>query len=132
MHALILGGTGSAGRALIRELQGRGAPIDISVMSRTATSAAGAARVLTGHYGELAGSEGLRRWLAGMDVVVHLADGLGVLQEPGRAGGAAEACRLIAASERLAEAVREAEVPLLIYVSSIKALCDEDDERVLT
>ena len=89
-------------------------------------------RVLTGHYGDLAGSAELRRWLAGVDVIVHLADGLSVLQEPRLAADTGEAERLISASERLAVAVRAAEVPLLVHVSSIKALCDEDDGRVLT
>jgi nucleoside-diphosphate-sugar epimerase len=131
MHALIVGGTGSAGRALIRELRGTGAPVDVSVISRTATALSGAARVLTGHYGDLAVSDEVRRWLAGTDAVVHLADGLGILQEPALARNAVEADRLIAASVRLAETVREARVPLLVYVSSIKALCDEDDARLL-
>ena len=132
MHALILGGTGSTGRELIRQLQAGGPPVDVSVVSRTATSLPGAARVLTGHYGDLAGSGELRQWLAGVDVVVHLADGLSILQAPRLAADAGEAERLISASERLAVAVREAEVPLLVHVSSIKALCDEDDARVLT
>jgi UDP-N-acetyl-alpha-D-quinovosamine dehydrogenase len=132
MNALILGGTGSAGRALIRQLLAGGSPVDVSVVSRTATSLPGVRRVLRGHYAELSGSEEFRSCLAGVDVVVHLADGLAVLQEPRLAADTAEADRLISASERLAMAVREAEVPLLVHVSSIKALCDEDDSRVLT
>jgi nucleoside-diphosphate-sugar epimerase len=132
MHALILGGTGSTGRELIRALHAGGPAVDVSVVSRTGSSLPGASRVLTGHYGDLAGSGGLRQWLANVDVVVHLADGLSVLQEPRRAADTGEADRLIAGSQRLAVAAREAEVPLLVYVSSIKALCDEDDGRVLT
>ncbi len=132
MRALILGGTGSTGRALIRHLQGAGPPVDVSVVSRTAASVAGVPRVLTGHYGDLARSGEFRQLLADMDAIVHLADGLSVLQEPRFAADTAEAERLICASERFALAVREAEVPLLVYVSSIKALCDEEDERVLT
>jgi hypothetical protein len=38
IHVLILGGTGAAGRALIRQLQGDGPAVSASVMSRTATS----------------------------------------------------------------------------------------------
>jgi nucleoside-diphosphate-sugar epimerase len=132
MHALIVGGTGSTGRALIRHLQGDGAPVDVSVVSRTATSLPGVRRMLTGRYGDLAGSGELQQWLADVDVVVHLADGLSVLQEPRFAADTGEAERLISASERFALAVREVEVPLLVYVSSIKALCDEEDERALT
>jgi nucleoside-diphosphate-sugar epimerase len=132
MHVLILGATGSAGRALIRHLQGARAPVNISVVSRAATSLPGAARVLTGHYGDMADTGELRRWLAGVDAVLHLADGLAVLQEPRFASDTSQADRLISASERLAAAAREARVPLLVYVSSIKALCDEDDGRVLT
>jgi nucleoside-diphosphate-sugar epimerase len=132
MHALILGGTGSAGRALLRQLQGARVPVDVSVVSRTATSLPGAATVLTGHYGDLACTGDLQRHLAGVDAVVHLADGLGVLQKPRFASDTSVADRLISASERLAAGVREAKVPLLVYVSSIKALCDEDDGRVLT
>jgi nucleoside-diphosphate-sugar epimerase len=131
MHVLILGATGSAGRALIRQLQNGGPPVAVSVVSRTATALPGAAKVLTGHYGDLVRSGELRRWLTDVDVIVHLADGLSLLQQPRFAADAAEAARLMVASERLAEAAREARVPLFVHVSSIKALCDEDDARVL-
>jgi nucleoside-diphosphate-sugar epimerase len=132
MHALILGGTGSTGRELIRVLHAGGPTVDVSVVSRTGASLPGVSRVLTGHYGDLAGSGELRQWLADVGAVVHLADGLSVLQEPRLAADTGEAERLIAASQRLAVAVRAAQVPLLVHVSSIKALCDEDDGRVLT
>jgi nucleoside-diphosphate-sugar epimerase len=131
MHVLILGGTGSAGRTLIRQLQGDGPPVKIGVASRTAASLPGVDRVLTGDYGDLARAGGLGPWLTGVDAVVHLADGLSVLQQPRLAGAAEHAADLISASERLAEAVRAAKVPFFVYVSSIKALCDEDDGRVL-
>jgi nucleoside-diphosphate-sugar epimerase len=103
----------------------------VSAVSRKPTDLPGAARVLTGHYGDLAGTGEFRQWLERVDAVVHLADGLSLLQQPRFAADAALAERLRAASTRLAVAVREAKVPLLVYVSSIKALCDEDDERVL-
>ena len=131
MHALVLGGTGSAGRALIRRLREQGPPAEVSVVSRTATSLPGAVRVVTGHYGDLALSAEFRQWLARVDVIVHLADGLSVLQQPRFAADTALAERLMAASERLAVAACAARVPRLVYVSSIKALCDEDDARIL-
>jgi nucleoside-diphosphate-sugar epimerase len=131
MHALILGATGPAGQALVRQLRGGGPPVEVSVVSRTATDLAGAVRMLTGHYGDLAGTGEFRQWLEGADAVVHLADGLSILQQARLAADAALAERLRAASTRLAVAVREAGVPLLVYVSSIKAICDEDDERLL-
>lgn len=131
MHALILGATGSAGQALVRQLRSDGPPVEVSVVSRTVTDLPGAARVLTGRYGDLAGTGEFRQWLEGVDAAVHLADGLSLLQQPRFAADAALAERLRAASTRLAVAVREAKVPLLVYVSSIKALCDEDDERIL-
>jgi nucleoside-diphosphate-sugar epimerase len=133
MHILVPGGTGAAGRALIRQLQGEGSPVSVSVMSRTATSLAlpGVARVLTGHYGGLARSGALAPLLEGMDAVVHLADGLSVLQQPRFAADRGHAEALMAASHELALAARAAGVPLFVYVSSIKALCDEDDDRVL-
>ena len=130
MHALILGATGSAGQALVRKLRSDGPPIEVSVVSRTATDLPGA-RVLTGHYGDLAGTAEFRQWLEGVDAVVHLADGLSLLQQPRFAAEEALAERLRAASTRLAVAVREARVPLLVYVSSVKVLCDEHDERLL-
>jgi UDP-N-acetyl-alpha-D-quinovosamine dehydrogenase len=132
MHALILGGTGPAGRALIRQLQGGGASVDITVVSRTAASLPGVRRVLTGPYEDLAASGELRRQLANVDAAVHLADGLAALQEPRLAADTAAADRLISASEQLAIAVRQAQVRRLVHVSSIKAVCDEDDGRVLT
>jgi nucleoside-diphosphate-sugar epimerase len=132
MHALILGATGSSGRALLSELASAGPPMEVSAVSRHAASLPGVAKLVLGHYGELARSGAFRRWLARVNVIVHLADGLSVLQRRRFATDRAEAERLIAASERLAVAAREAKVPLIIYVSSIKALCDESDERVLT
>lgn len=133
MRVFIPGGTGAAGQALIRQLQGDGPSVSVSVVSRTATSLAlpGVARVLTGHYGELVRSGALVPFLEGADALVHLADGLSVLQQPRFAAdrGCAEA--LMDASQGPARAARAAGVPLFVYVNSIKALCDEDDDWVL-
>lgn len=131
MHALILGATGSTGQALVSHLASTGPPVRLSAISRTAAALPGVARIMTGHYGDLAGSADLRRWLAEVGAIVHLADGLSVLQRPASAVDCALAETLLTGSVRLAVAAREAGVPLLVYVSSIKALCDEDDERVL-
>ena len=132
MHALILGGTGIAGRALIDELRAGRQAVEVTAVSRTAAILPGVQRVLTGHYGELVRSGELKRRLEGVDVIVHLADGLSLLQQRRSAADAAEVERLLAASVRLTVAARTARVPRLVYVSSIKAICDEDDERVLT
>jgi nucleoside-diphosphate-sugar epimerase len=131
MRALILGGTGFAGQVLIRHLQ-RGAPaVDVAVVSRTARSVPGVGRVWTGQHGDLARTDEFRRQLADIDAIVHLADGLSILQEPRFALDTALADRLVAASDGLAAAARDAKVPLFVHVSSIKALCDEEDERIL-
>src|SRR5262249_40429526 len=87
--------------------------------------------VLTGHYAELLGAAKGRRLLAGFDAVVHLADGLSILQHPPHVGDEALADRLIDASAALAAAVRDVRVPLLVHVSSIKALCGGAADRVL-
>jgi nucleoside-diphosphate-sugar epimerase len=128
MHALILGGTGSAGQALVAQLRAGGPNVELTVVSRTATHLPGIDRVVTGHYGDLAASPDFRRRLQGVDVIVHLADGLSALQQR---QSAANAERLLAASVRLTVAARQAKVPLFVYVSSIKALGNEDDDRVL-
>ncbi len=130
MRVLILGGTGATGKALIESLREAGA-VDIAVISRAATTLPGATRVLTGYYADIVPSAQFGEDLASLDAIVHLGDGLGVLQGSARAAGAAEADRLIAASERVAVAARDARVPLFVHVSSIKAICDEEDERVL-
>ena len=114
MHALILGATGSAGRALIRCLGGARPTVDLTAVSRTATALAGVQRVLTGHYGDLFGSTEGRRQLTGIDAVVHLADGLSVLQKRAHAADSALADRLVASSLALTVAVRDARVPLLL------------------
>jgi nucleoside-diphosphate-sugar epimerase len=132
MHALILGGTGIAGRALIEELRTGRPGVDVTAVSRTATVLPGVRGVLTGHYGDLVRSGELKRRLESVDVIVHLADGLSVLQQRRFAADAAEAERLLAASVSLTVAARAAKVRRLVYVSSIKAICDEDDARVLT
>jgi UDP-4-keto-D-FucNAc 4-reductase len=131
MHILIVGGMGSGGQSLIRQLRSRCPKADLTVVSRTATAVPGVARVLTGHYADLIAAPEVARQLAGYDAVVHLADGLSILQYPPHSADATLADRLIRASAALAVAVRDARVPLLLYVSSIKALCDEADDRVL-
>jgi nucleoside-diphosphate-sugar epimerase len=131
MRILIVGGAGAAGQSLIRHLKCRGPNARVTVVSRTATALPDADEVLTGHYAGLAAASEVRRRLAGLDAVVHLADGLSILQQAPHAADGALAERLIGASEVLAAAVREARVPLLVHVSSIKALCDEADDRVL-
>jgi len=131
MRALILGGTGSAGRVLIEHLRAGSPAAELTVVSRTATSLPGARRVLTGHFSDLIRSGEFQRQLVGIDAIVHLADGLSILQEPRLAADTTLADRLVASSELLVVAARDAKVPLLVQVSSIKALCDEDDGRVL-
>jgi nucleoside-diphosphate-sugar epimerase len=131
MHVLIVGATGSGGQRLIQHLQSGGRKADLTVISRTATALPGVKRVLTGHYADVVGSPDVRRQLAGFDAVVHLADGLSILQYRPHAADGALADRLLASSETLALAVRDARVPLFVHVSSIKALCDEEDDRVL-
>jgi nucleoside-diphosphate-sugar epimerase len=131
MRLLILGGTGTTGKALIRHLRDESAPAEITVLSRTAAGLPGADRVLTGHYADVVPSADFRNQLAAFDAVVHLGDGLGVLQEKTHAADAALAERLIVATESVAKAARQAQVPRFVYISSIKALCDEHDDRLL-
>jgi nucleoside-diphosphate-sugar epimerase len=131
MRILIVGGTGAGGQSLIRQLRSRYPSADLTVVSRTATGLPGATRVMTGHYAGLIAAPHSARQLAGLDAVVHLADGLSILQYPPNCTDKALADRLIGTSEALAVAVRDARVPLLVHVSSIKALCDEADDRVL-
>ena len=128
MRVLILGGTGATGKALIRSLREESGA-DISVISRTASKLSGATRVLTGHYADIVRAPEFREELVKLDAIVHLGDGLGILQ--GRARAAVDADRLIAASESVAMAARDARVPLFAYVSSIKAICGEEDDRIL-
>jgi nucleoside-diphosphate-sugar epimerase len=101
------------------------------VVSRSATDFPRARRVLTGHFAGLLHTPGFRRHLATADAVVHLADGLSILQRRRYAADTAEADQLIENSQRLAVAARTARVPLFVYMSSIKALSDEEDTRVL-
>ena len=132
MRLLILGGTGSTGRALIGHLRDRDEPISITVMSRSERELPGANQVVTGHYAQVVPTGPFRRELATFDAVVHLADGLGELQSHRRARDTQLAEQLISASRDVAIAARDARVPCFIHVSSIKAICGEDDTRLLT
>jgi nucleoside-diphosphate-sugar epimerase len=131
MHLMILGGTGCVGRALIEHLAAGRAKVDVSVVSRSATDLPRTRRVITGHFAGLLHTPAFRRHLATADAVVHLADGLSILQRRRYAADAAEADQLIENSQRLAVAARTARVPLFVYMSSIEALSDEEDARVL-
>jgi nucleoside-diphosphate-sugar epimerase len=130
-RVLILGGTGTTGAALIRQLRSGDEAADLTVVSRTAVEVPGATRVVTGHFADLVGSADFRRDLAAHHTVVHLADGLAILQDDAHAADTGLADSLIAASQNLALAARAARVPLFVHVSSIKALCDEEDDRIL-
>ena len=132
MRLLILGGAGSTGRALIGDLRERDEPIGITVIPRSARELPGANQVLTGHYAQVVPEGPFRRELATFDAIVHLADGLGELQSHRRARDTQLADQLIAASRDVALAARDARVPCFIHMSSIKAICGEDDTRVLT
>jgi UDP-glucose 4-epimerase len=132
MRVMILGGTGLAGQALLAYLGAHAPTVATTIVSRNAASLPGVPGIITGHYGDLASTATFQAALPEFDAVVHLGDGLSVLQAYRQdAVGLALANDLIDASARLAIAVRHAHVPLFIYVSSIKALCDEDDCRVL-
>ena len=131
MRIMIIGGTGAAGRALLQHLDRCIPKADTTVVSRTLTDMPGATRVITGHFGDLINTSDFRGQLAAVDTVVHLADGLSVLQQRKHAEDEAEAERLVQASDGLVQAARNARVPLFVYVSSIKALADEEDDRIL-
>jgi nucleoside-diphosphate-sugar epimerase len=131
IRLLILGGTGPAGRAIVHHLRSGGGMFDLTVVSRTAVHVPGVDRVITGHYADLARAPEFRNRLQTSSALLHLGDGLGVLQQRTCAADGALADRLVADSKSVTSAVREAQVPLFVYVSSIKALCDEEDERVL-
>ena len=132
MRILILGGTGSTGHAIIGDLRGRAESFDITVISRATRELPGATKVLTGHYAQVVPSASFKDDLASLDAVVHLADGLADLQSVRPATDTRLADQLVAGSREVAIAVRDARVRRFIYVSSIKAICGEDDERVLT
>jgi UDP-glucose 4-epimerase len=127
---MILGGTGVAGRALVRALHGH-PDAEVVVVSRRATQLPGVGRIVRGSYSGLAGTEAFGRELAQTDAVVHLGDGLTLLERRENVHETALADSLVAASCALALAVRQAGAPLLIYVSSTKAIADEADDRVL-
>jgi nucleoside-diphosphate-sugar epimerase len=131
MHLMILGGTGCIGRALIEHLAAHSIKVDVSVVSRSAREVPRARRVITGHFADLLQTADFRRHLATADAVLHLADGLSSLQRRRHAADAALANRLIESSARLAETTRGVRVPLFVHMSSIKALADEEDARVL-
>ena len=86
---------------------------------------------MTGNYADLATSLSFHRELANFDAVVHLADGLAVLQGKESDLKSRLAHALVDGSRRLAQAVRLSHVPLFLYLSSIKAITDEDDARIL-
>ena len=111
MRLLILGGTGSTGRALIDDLREQDEPVSITVISRSARELPGVTQVVTGHYAQVVPENPFRRELPTFDAVVHLADGLGELQSHKRARNTQLADPLIAASRDVAIAARDARMP---------------------
>ena len=130
MRVIVLGGRGVAGRALIRALRGEPGT-EIVGVTRKGDDLPDVSHTVRGNYGELAGTRAFHRELAKVGTVIHLGDGLSVLEHRENRRDKALADRLVAASSGLALAARDVEVPLFIYVSSIKAIADEEDGRVL-
>jgi nucleoside-diphosphate-sugar epimerase len=131
MRVVIVGGTSQLGKALVSALLSQHGSFRVCVVSRTAEREDEFVRVIHGHYEDLAVSRAFRRELETFDAVVHLADGLPVLQERGFERDRRLADRLLEGSRRLVQAVRACRVPLFLYVSSIKAIADESDDRIL-
>jgi len=77
MRVLVVGGTGSAGRPLVTELQHRGH--DVAVLGRTAGKAPAGARDLTG---DLTSGAGLVDACRDVHAVVHVANGIGRAARP--------------------------------------------------
>jgi nucleoside-diphosphate-sugar epimerase len=131
MRVVIIGGTSQLSKALISALLSHDVAFSVCVLSRTADCDDESVRVIRGHYKDLAVSTAFRRELETFDAVVHLADGLPVLQEGKFERDRRFADGLLEGSRRLVHAVRACRVPLFLYVSSIKAIADESDERIL-
>lgn len=131
MRILILGGTSIAGQALLEHLREHHPNCRIDVVSRSAVTAANADRVIRGHFAELLATPSFKSELAAYDAVVHLADGVPILQTRRRRSDTLLAETLVAATGQLALAVRAARVPLFVYISSLRAIAGEHDGRVL-
>jgi nucleoside-diphosphate-sugar epimerase len=131
MRVVIVGGTSPLSKALVSALLSHDSSFSVCVLSRTADCDDGLVRVIRGHYKDLAVSAAFRRELETFDAVIHLADGLPVLQERQFERERRLADVLLEGSRRLIQAVRACRVPLFLYVSSIKAIADESDERIL-
>jgi UDP-glucose 4-epimerase len=131
MRVVIVGGTSQLSKALVSALRSHDASFSVCVLSRTGDCDDELVRVIRGHYKDLADAVAFRRELKTFDAVVHLADGLPVLQEKRFERDARLADGLLEGSRRLVQAVRACGVPLFLYVSSIKAIADESDDRVL-
>ncbi|MGH6816076.1 MAG: NAD-dependent epimerase/dehydratase family protein [Hyphomicrobiaceae bacterium] len=129
---LIVGGTSPVGRALLAALSDRADIAETAVVSRTHGSVLGAHRVIRGHFADLAASDSFRRDLGRFDAVVHLGDGLQALLRRGHGADAESARQLIEATRRLAVTVRDRGVGVFVYLSSIRAVAGENDERILT
>jgi nucleoside-diphosphate-sugar epimerase len=131
MRVVIVGGSSQLSKALVAALRSHDASFKICVLSTTANSHHGLVRVIRGHYRDLAVSQAFRRELETFDAVVHLADGLPVLEKRTFERDTRLAEGLLEGSRRLVRAVRASRVPLFVYVSSIKAIADESDDRIL-
>jgi nucleoside-diphosphate-sugar epimerase len=117
------------GQELIWQLKLKGhASSSIAVLSRSADRSVGDVRVIVGHHAALATNAAFRQELKSFDAVVHLADGLSLLEDRQFAG---DAGALIDASRRFVRAVRDSGTKLFVYLSSIKAIANEEDDRVL-
>ena len=127
MHALVTGGTGFVGRALVAELRRRGHAVRCAV--RAARGDPSSVVV-----GDLSQPINWSAALAGIDTVFHLA---GRVHEPREDDVAREAFRLVNvnATAALAKAAARAGVRRFVFVSSVKAAGEvsaqplrEDDE----
>lgn len=127
-HILLTGASGFLGQYVLRALKQKGAIVTATMRKRRE------GLELADHTLSLTINPDTD-WvphLQNIDAIIHLADGLKIFEKKHPQGQEPDGRALLAATENFAAAARKANINTFLYISSIKAMCGEAHDGILS
>ena len=128
MRVLITGATGFIGKHLLTILK-QSEHVSCAITRRAGTKISGADEYICV---DISKKENLKKLPDDFDAVVHLGDGISSFEKQNKSAAYEDFGRAIQPTIDLAEWAIKKKIKHFIYISSVKAMCGEADENILT